>query len=224
MSSEAQTTAGGGEVRIDRKKTRIMGVYLATLGAAGIGVCVATALMHWGFWGWLGGGMLVFAGLGGLAGMKKMGGAGELACPACQKPISILHMNEERTIPCPHCATYLEGSTTMQKVPQDRVAKGAPFEAPLAESFRWPEGCPVCRGPVTGTVTVEGMSMAGTMALVAAPVAVARVSKVDAPCCDAHKDGVFLRREGSKPIIAFRSFAYYREFVALNQPGPTSAS
>ncbi|NUP06354.1 MAG: hypothetical protein HOW73_09885 [Polyangiaceae bacterium] len=216
MTTHQHAASTSSTVQLDPKKARFFRIYLSTLAALGVGVCVASAVLGWGFWGWFGGVFLLVAGGGGLAGMAKTGGPGQLACPICTKPIEVMQINVDRTMQCPHCDTYLEGSTQMQRVPDDRIATHTAFETPLRDNFVWPKECPVCAGPVTGTVTVEGMSTAGAVALVAAPIAVARVTKVEAPCCDQHKDGVSLRREGSNTIIAFRSIHYWREFRALN--------
>ncbi len=86
----------------------------------------------------------MLAGAGGLGGMAKSGGAGQVICPACQKPISIMQIKEDRTIAC--------------------------------------------------------------------------------ACCGEHKDGVALRREGSRTIVAFRSFRYWGEFRALNGAGGAGKS
>jgi hypothetical protein len=215
MSADQSPAAGN--VQTDKKKNRFLTIYLSGLAVAGITLFVLTYLFAWGFWGWFGGGFLLVAGAGGIAGMLKTGGAGKLACPACLGELKVLHISEQRTMPCPRCKTYLEGAEKMILVPKHRVAQTPVFEAPLPEAFAWPEGCPTCGEPATRTVKVEGMSLGGSMAMLMAPVALARVSKVDAPCCDKHKNGVALYRSGGGTIVAFRSYAYWWQFCGLNK-------
>jgi hypothetical protein len=66
------------------------------------------------------------------------------------------------------------------------------------------------------------MSLGGTMAMMVAPVAIARVSKVEVPCCASHENGVALYRQGGGgTIIAFRSYSFFRQFCDLNGVGPS---
>jgi hypothetical protein len=201
----------------DAEENRFYTIYLGILALLGIGLCVLSYVYEWGFWGWFGGIFLLVAGGGGMLSMAKTGGVGKVECPACGGAFSVLHISMHRTVSCPHCHTYVEGAETMQVVPADRVAADPVFEAPLPKGFEWPKGCPVCNGPVTHTKKVEGMSVGGGLAMVAAPVGVARVSAVQAPCCDEHEDGVVLYRRASGTLIGFRSHAYWKRFCELNE-------
>lgn len=199
----------------DSGKNKVMMVYLACLAAAGVVVMVLTHLKGWGYWGWFGGGFLIVAGAGGLASAAKTGGAGKFDCPQCGETIKVLHITEERTLPCPACKTYLEGAHEMKPVPPQRVTRWATFEAWLPETFHWPEGCPVCGETASHTVEVESTGGASVLSAIS-PISVSKVSKVTAPACPKHKDGVSLYRSGKGTIIAFRSFAYFERFCELN--------
>lgn len=212
--------SGGTKVEIDRGRNEGFAIYFAVLTLAGIGLMVGAALRDWGFWGWFGGGLLIFTGLASFFGMAKTGGAGLGRCPKCNHAIDVMHVTEHRYLCCPGCDTWLAGAGTMQVVADDHVASYPAFEVELPPTHRWPDGCPVCRGPITRSIDVEGTDMVGDVFAMVAPVAIQRVSKVGAPACEQHADGVALLREGSRVIIRFRSLAYLRAFMALNQLSP----
>jgi hypothetical protein len=215
MSSIVQSPPSA-RIENDAAKNRFLRRYLLALGGAGVVLGGLTHVFEWGFFGWFAAGLLLLSGFGGLAGLAKGGGAGIARCSSCNGAVEVMGLTEHHTLPCPHCGTYLEGAGTLVPVQADRVTERPSFEAPLPARFAWPPGCPVCRGAVTRTKKVEGMSGAGAFALVAAPIAVVGVTSVDAPACDRHDDGVSLFRGHAGPVVAFRSFAYFREFCALN--------
>jgi hypothetical protein len=43
-----------------------------------------------------------------------------------------------------------------------------------------------------------------------------KVLKLQAPCCDAHDDGVGVRIEAGRAIISFRAIDYWRAFMQRN--------
>jgi len=208
-----------GAVERNKSKNKGFAIYLGSLGAAGIGLMLATYFLDWGFWGWFGGGFLIVAGLGGLGSMAKTGGVGNLRCPACFTDIEVMHISQKRIIACPDCKTYLEGAEQMTEVPKERVADHAAFIARLVEPVNWPAGCPLCGADVTRRVKIEGMSMGGTMAALALPVSVTKTYSIEAPACSEHDDGVSLfvvSKDEGKLQVGFRSFAYYKKFCELN--------
>jgi hypothetical protein len=199
----------------DSGKNKVMMIYLGCLAVAGVVVMVLTHLKGWGFWGWFGGGFLIVAGGGGLGSAAKTGGAGKFDCPNCGETIKVLHITEERTLPCPGCKTYLEGAHEMKPVPEQRITKFPAFEAWLPEAFHWPEGCTVCDNTASRTVEVESSGNVSMLSMVS-PISVSKVSKITAPACPKHQDGVALFRTSQGTTIAFRSLAYFRSFCRLN--------
>lgn len=208
----------------DATRNRHFALYFAVLATAGAGLLVATALQHWGFWGYFGGGLLVFAGAGSLVSQRVVGGAGIATCPACAQTFRVMNIGMRRVVPCPHCHRWLHGARAMTVVPDEHVDKQATFEAPLPDRFDWPTGCPICDAPATRTVKVSGVDAVGYSLASIAPVGVHRVSTVDAPACDAHGDGVGLWRRGAKTFIGFRRVAYWSRFCELNQIDPQATS
>lgn len=207
-------------VQIDRRKNKGMLIYFAVLGVAGTVILILTVTRDWGFWGWFGGVLLLFTCVGSVASMAKTGGAGLAGCPRCGHANPVLHVTEHRYLSCEGCKTWLEGATEMRVVADDHLASFPAFDLVLPESFTWPEGCPVCSGPVTRTVEVEGTDVMADVAGLVAPVVVQKVVKIQVPCCDQHDDGVAPRREGGQSIVSFRSLSYWRRFMAANDLQP----
>ena len=201
-------------------RNRNLAIYFVVLLLAGVGLIVGSATLDWGFWGYFGGGLLVFTGAASLFSQGKWGGAGKASCPKCGAVFDVLHGRIHRVTVCPRCATWLQGAETMAPVPDGYVAPHPAFEAPLPERFVLPDGCPVCGRPPTTKVVVEGVNALGFMAAQLAPVGVYRVSKLEVPCCDDHKDGVGLSRWPDGTVIAFRSFDTWKRFCAANGIAP----
>lgn len=218
-------SAGAAQVTADSGTNRFYGWYLGGLAVVGTLLIILGVKDVLGIWAAWVGGFLVLSGVSGILGMLKTGGAGKLACPSCGASIEVLHISEARVIRCSGCGVFLEGAKQMQVVPPDRIDRHTVFQARLPEPFVWPEGCPVCGGPTTRTVPVEGMSGVGHLARMVSPVSVVRVSKVNAPCCEAHADGVGISRDGDQTVIGFRSIAYWRRFCEANgiETGPQNA-
>jgi hypothetical protein len=208
--------------QIDRGKNKGFLIYFVVLGIAGLVLVILTVIKAWGFWGWFGGGLLLFTSVGSMASMAKTGGAGLAMCPSCGHANPVLHVTMHRYLSCGGCQTWLEGSTTSTVVGEDHVASFPAFDLELpAQVFEgspviWPEGCPVCGGPVTRTHEIEGTDVVGDAFALVAPVAIQKVIKMKVPCCDQHEDGIALRREGGQGIIAFRSLSYWRKFMTFN--------
>ena len=211
-------------VASDATKNKHLAIYFAVLAAAGTALLVAAALADWGFWGYFGGGLLLFAGVASLASQRVIGGAGVGTCPACAQTFPVMNIGMRRVVPCPHCHQWLHGAKTMSVVPAAHVEQLAVFEAPLPERFGWPDGCPVCERPTTRTVKVSGVDAIGSTIASIAPIGVHRVSSVDAPACEVHGDGVGLWRRGAKTFIGFRRLAYWAAFCERNEIRPAAAS
>lgn len=211
-----------GAVEIHRSRNKAFALYFVGLTIAGLVILGLGWTLRWGFWGWFGGGLLVFTGLASLASMAKTGGAGLARCPICGHAAEVLHVTEHRYLCCPGCQTWLEGATTMQVVADDHVADYPCFRVELPETFTWPPGCPRCGAPSTRSVALEGTDAIGDVFSLVAPISIQRVSKLAAPACDQHDDGVAIHREGSTVIIGFRSLAYWRRFMATNHIPPPS--
>jgi endogenous inhibitor of DNA gyrase (YacG/DUF329 family) len=204
------------EVQIDRSKNKDMLIYFAVLGIGGLVIVIFTVIRGWGFWGWFGGGLLLFTALASMGSMAKTGGAGLANCPNCGYATPVLHVTMHRYLCCAGCQTWLHGSTTTEVVPEDHVATYAAFDLELPASIIWPEGCPLCGGAVTRALELEGTDVVGDAFAMVAPVAIQKVSKLEAPCCDQHDDGVALRREGGLAVVSFRSLSYWRRFMLAN--------
>lgn len=211
------------DVQIDRSKNKGMLIYFAVLGIAGLVIVIFTVLRSWGFWGWFGGGLLLFTALASVASMAKTGGAGLASCPRCGHANPVLHVTMHRYLCCAGCQTWLEGSTTSSVVPEDHVASYPVFRLELPSELpelTWPKGCPVCGGPVTRMREIEGTDVVGDAFAMVAPVAIQKVTKLEVPCCDQHDDGIAVHREGAAPILSFRSLSYWRRFMTANDLQP----
>jgi endogenous inhibitor of DNA gyrase (YacG/DUF329 family) len=208
------------DVNIDRSRNKGMLIYFAVLAIGGLVVVILTVMRDWGFGGWFGGVLLLFTAVASVGSMAKTGGAGLATCPRCGHANPVLHVTMHRYLCCAGCQTWLEGSTTSNVVPDDHVASYPVFDLELPEPIMWPEGCPVCAGPVTRTHEIEGTDVVGDVFAMVAPVAIQKVIKLQAPCCEQHDDGVALRREGGQGVISFRSMSYWRRFMAANRLQP----
>lgn len=207
------------DVQIDRSRNKGFLVYFAVLGVAGLVIVIFTVLRSWGFWGWFGGVLLLFTSLASVGSMAKTGGAGLASCPRCGHANPVLHVTMHRYLCCAGCQTWLQGSTTSTVVADDHVASFPAFDLELPaehSSIIWPEGCPMCGGAVTRTREIEGTDVVGDAFAMVAPVAIQKVIKLNAPCCEQHDDGVALHREGGLGIISFRSLSFWRRFMDAN--------
>lgn len=220
-------------VAIDQKRNRFFIVYLGAWIVAAALLFTLTAVLGWGFYGWMGGALCLLVGLGGLGGLAKTGGAGKVPCPNCRHEIEVLHVATRRVIPCPSCGLWLEGAESMTPVPPDRVcaeADGQPFVAPLLEGARWPQACPLCAAPAMRWVRIQGSPGAASAMQTAQVVGVGvhRTYTIDVPACSAHADpgvGIVAVTHERTPVgVAFRSFAAWRAFCEWNGLPPQHAA
>ena len=210
------------EVKTDTSKDRMVTIYLACLGAVGVGVLIAAALLGWGFWGYFGGGFLVVAGFGGLAGKLKEGGFAVAPCPGCGEELKFQFAKKERIMKCPACGMWSMGTETMAPVPDETVAQYPVFTTALPpHDVGWPvtesgeARCSMCERPGE-FIKVEGADPMGTMGAMILPVSVRTVHSMMVPLCADHKDGTALLVSGSTSALGFRSRAYQLEFEAIN--------
>jgi hypothetical protein len=88
------------------QKNRIVAIYLAVVGVTGGALIVLAALGTLGGWGYGAGGLLLFAGAGGLVGMKKQGGFGSAPCPSCGANLQFQFTRQARIMCCEKCGAW----------------------------------------------------------------------------------------------------------------------
>jgi len=167
-------------------------------------------------------------------------GARRLECPACDLYIVGTRVRSGESVVCPHCrAVALFDGKGLAAPPDDHVAPAPVFCAELpVEGMRWPERCCACDAPATRGVTIslqyeESSSLGRDLATRAASLGVLRsvdrtTISLQVPHCERHADGAArampYEREQPSFGIVFRSYAYFRDFVALNHVTPRKAT
>jgi hypothetical protein len=187
---------------------------------------------------------LLFLALGGVAiwQIAVVSGAGSkrLECPACDLYIMGALPREGDSVLCGHCrevAIYEAGK--LVKPSPDHIGAKPMFCAELpTEGMRWPDGCCVCGQPATRAIDVRlqyeedaslGRDMATRAATLGLVKAVDRTTiTLSIPHCAQHGDGAALvmpyEREQPNFGVAFRSYPYFKQFVALNRSTPRKAT
>jgi len=187
---------------------------------------------------------LIFVALGGVATwpIAVLSGPGpkRLECPACDLYITGVHAKDGESVLCPHCREFgvmLAGKPV--KPAPDLLAEKPLFCAELpTEGLRWPDRCCVCSQPATRGVDAKlqfeqdaslGRDMATRAATLGFLKAVDRTTiTLSIPHCGAHGNGAELtmpyEREQPNFGIAFRSYPYFKQFVALNRSTPRKAT
>lgn len=210
-----------GNVQADPAKAKKMTIYFACVTVVGAALIVLTVMQGWGFMGYLGGGMLAVAGVGGFAGMKAGGGVGNVTCPKCQATSEVMQLNAHRYLCCAGCNTWLEGTLEMKAVGPGHIAPTPTFTAPVPSGeVNWPKNADGSLRDPSGTDTpctelkqIEG-SRTSALAMVS-PVSVQRVVKLAVPWRADDPDAVWLRID-EDPVLAFRSFDYMVAFKRVN--------
>lgn len=208
-------------VQFDPEKAKKMTVYFAVVSALGAAVIVLSAVLGWGFMGFMGGGVLLIGGVGGFAGMKATGGVGKVTCPNCQTTTEVMQLNVHRYLACPGCKTWLEGSTSMKPVEAGHIAPKPTFTVPLPEGgVMWPKAADgsylnPSGSPRTCTDLMEIEGRRTPVIGMAAPVRISRVLKLEAPYRKDDPDAVWLSLD-PVPTLTFRSYDYARAFAELN--------
>ena len=137
---------------------------------------------------------------------------------------------------CETCGAYARVATgSLAPIEPDYVAPSHVFTTFLPEAPTWPNVCCVCCGPATGrvkmTITYTTDVTPEERMTTAALVAVASMGTVGVashevrvterymvPHCDQHNNGARLAPAG----IGFRSYNYFKQFVAANRAVPGS--
>ena len=221
--SDSSTPSSQSQVQTDLAKGKKFAIYFAALSVAGAALIVVAALQHWGFAAYMGGGVLLFAGVGGYAGLKKTGGVGKVACPACQVSIDVMQVGVHRYVACPGCDRWLEGAQTMRLVGAGHVAPTPVFRALLLEGGpKWPRSASGAlmnpsggAEPATGLKEIKGTRVSA--AAMVSPVSVRRVITLEVPASPDDATAIDVE-VGPPAAVLFRSFDYFQAFKAAN-PG-----
>lgn len=202
-----------------------MVIYLIGAAVAGLALIAVAVAKGWGFYAYLGGAVLVFSGIGGLAGMKQQGGFGMVTCPSCGNQGRVQFTRVHRTLQCAACQTWLHGAESMSVVPDDHVDDRPVFWAAMAKDAALGTDCLQCGAPSTRRVPVEATKGAATA--VALGAGIVTTFTLQAPACAAHDAPVGLMPDStsdSKTAIGFRSLAQWRRFRAANSAAAVPAS
>jgi hypothetical protein len=156
-----------------------------------------------------------------------------LACPACGSWITAAGAPGS-VVRCQDCGAFakLDAAQNLAVLDPSTVAPTHVYETYLPEAPRWPNACCVCCAPATRAEpmsisyeaepdfaermtahAVVGLASAGMLKVGEHVVNV--TERYAVPHCDAHSGGAKLAPAG----IAFRSYAYQRQFVQLNRGG-----
>jgi hypothetical protein len=163
-------------------------------------------------------------------------GAKRLECPACDLYILGARPTEGTAVLCGHCREFgLFRGGKLVRVPDDHIASAPVFCAELPfENLRWPSTCTVCTQAATRGVSVQlryeqDASLARDMGTRLATLGMFKAVNettisLDVPHCEGHVDGAALTMpyERGQPNfgIAFRSYPYFKQFLALNSSTP----
>lgn len=147
-----------------------------------------------------------------------------LACTSCGSFMNVSGAPGD-IARCADCGGFSQVGATndLVAVPSDHVAERHVFEAYLPEGPHWPSVCCVCGVPATRTERMQvqytvGMNADDQLAAIVSGGTVGggptRVTeKYAVPHCDAHQGGAVVSKDG----VAFRSYGYHRQFIALNR-------
>lgn len=181
---------------------------LAVTALVGVAAVVAQ------FWlGWI----LIVAGLGGIISMHFIGGAATASCPGCGGTFAVMQARRRRIAPCPRCGLWLAGIGHMTEVDPQSWEKRPTFCTRLPESFIWGSQCASCDAPATQQIEVKCRQSG---------IAVAVVTKIQAPACHRHTDPnthIWLHPKPSGTMISFRSLASLQRFAAQNELSATDS-
>jgi len=211
-------------VRLDtRKNHKLLLLSLAMLGG-GLGLLALGWARDWGFVGMFWSGLLAALGVAWVIGLLRGGGVVIAACPHCGAKLEFSHIDSARTEQCGRCKEWSAGTEVMAPLAPDHVAEVPVFPVPLPDAPRWPTDaagaarCPMCTSASTRMLEVQATSALGDAFAALSPVSVQRVHSLRVPACAAHDEGIWLDMDEDDEglILLFRSYAYYREFRALN--------
>lgn len=200
-------------------------LYLGAAALAGVVLIVLSAIKHWGGFGYGGGAVLIFMGVGGLVGIQKQGGFGVVVCPSCGHQGRIQFTKLHRTLQCGRCNTWLHGAEAMTVVPAHHVAAAPAYWIAVPEAAHFGDGCIACGEAATRTVAIETTRGAATAVVVGAGVLTTTTLKV--PACAAHDAGTAFALENDpgaprKVAIGFAALDAWQRFCDANQVGPAA--
>ncbi|HEY5927701.1 MAG TPA: hypothetical protein VIV11_38715 [Kofleriaceae bacterium] len=155
-----------------------------------------------------------------------------VACPSCGNFFASAAGGAGTIVRCTECQKYsqLDATGTPTAIAPDHVASKHAFQTYLPEAPRWPACCCVCTAPATRQEKMQityaaeptfeekltAHAITGAASLGAVRVAEHHVNvteRYSVPHCNEHGGGALLVPAG----VAFRSFAYYQQFVQANR-------
>lgn len=220
-------------VRRDMKKTWSNAAAAAVLLAMGLAFFYVASTRIGFFIAYVFGAATFIGGL--YFAYRAAASAGVADCPGCDMPIFGLSTGSNLARLCEECGRYVEGKEgKLWLVDENAVAELPVFTTECPNPIVWPEGCCVCGKPATRTIQaklieIDDAPAAKDMAVRVVSLGTLRLStettyRVEAPHCQEHDDGVGLMRsfddELLRPLIMFRSHAFFRRFCELNHTSP----
>jgi hypothetical protein len=177
--------------------------------------------------------------IGAFSFLKAFLKSGSAPCPLCDAPISGLSLWSTPVLICLGCKRHLlQDGRELEAMPEDALLSTPTFWAPVREKTEWPEGCACCGERATHRekiqaewredVTNEGRQFAvvglvlavtgGSFAFVPGRRFKVTTYSRDVPHCGRCAGGASLGCIGASSLgIRFRSYAYWKKFVRLNQ-------
>ena len=128
--------------------------------------------------------------------------AGCAECPRCGESLWLSTLGRDPALVCPGCKRFLEGDgRVLCETAADTVAARPVFGVVLRERAVMPDRCCVCGEASTRVLparTLDGRA------------------SLEVPHCDAHEGGAWLRKEGERLVVRFRSLAFAAAFLEQN--------
>ncbi len=134
-------------------------------------------------------------------------------CPWCGQPVPVPVFVPDVPVLCPSCRRYgMLEQRRLIAMPRDRVIPKHLFRAELpAAAIAWPPTCCLCeRPPVRADPMTRELFLEHPRSV--------KEMTITVPHCADHRDGAVIdTAEGTRFCVAFRSHAYFLEFIALNR-------
>jgi hypothetical protein len=128
--------------------------------------------------------------------------AGGAECPRCGESLSLSTRGRDPALVCPGCQRFLEADgRVLRETAVDTVAARPVFGVLLRDRAVMPDRCCVCGEASTRVLparTLDGRA------------------SLEVPHCDAHEDGAWLRKQGDRLVVRFRSLAFAAAFLEQN--------
>jgi hypothetical protein len=160
---------------------------------------------------------LVFGGLG-VAFAWGAAQARRGACPTCGAPIPA----DGKAKRCAKCDAYaFIEKDRLVPVPQDFIASSPWLTMSVLQlrgsardwKWPWPERCAACGRAATRQLPLRVKLLTG----VVGPMAQVTTSELGIPHCAEHTDGVGFSDSAAEPMLGFRSYAHYWDFLNANR-------